>query len=41
MFYSILRIAFVLAVIAAAWIHADVANANIVRDGLLSAWTFR
>ena len=30
----------VLAVIAAAWIHADVANANIVRDGLLSAWTF-
>ena len=40
MFYSILRIAFVLAVIATAWMHADVANANIVRDGLLSAWTF-
>ena len=40
MFYRILRIALVLAVIAAAWIHVDVANANIVRDGLLSAWTF-
>ena len=40
MSYSILRIALVLAVIATAWMHADVANANIVRDGLLSAWTF-
>ena len=40
MFHSILRIALVLAVIATAWMHTDVANANIVRDGLLSAWTF-
>ena len=40
MSYTILRIALVLAVIATAWMHADLANANIVRDGLLSAWTF-
>ena len=40
MSYRILRIALVLAAIAAAWMHADVANANIVRDGLLSYWTF-
>ena len=40
MFNKILTIAFVLAVIAAVFTYANMANARIVEKGLVSYWTF-